>query len=217
MNLGQLRSATRAQLDLETEDDLPTPLLDMYLQEAVNETVNLETRWPFLESAWVVYADAGSHTAVLPVGVRGIASVMTAQGTALGKVAHAFAEANMQGETGSPSMWSTWGNQLYLWPAPEEDAALQYSIRGWRAPAALSGQESAVPDIDERLHPSLVHYACSRVYAQQEDDELSNFYLQTWSRLVESARRAIMRPEYQGLWSMGGARRNARRAWVRFG
>lgn len=207
MNLGELRNAVRSQLDLD-EADLDNPLLDLYVNEAVQQTAALESRWPFLGTAWNVDAVAGVSTVDLPSDFGAFAAVLNSQGEVVTYVGHEFAEANFTGETGAPALFSVWGNQMYLWPQPIANET--FTIRGWKIPARLSAAGD-IPALDERLHSALVHYACSRAYAQQEDELLEQRNLQTWSAAVNSVRSVIMRPRFQGQWSRGGQPTRSRR------
>lgn len=205
MTLQELRDAVRAQLDLD-EEDLPNALVDLYLEEAFQQTIALETRWPFLATTWTVSATADGAAIAMPVDVQAIVTVRDGETAgSLGRVGHQFAEENFGDESGGPLLYSVWGSDLYLWAASDEDK--DYTVRGFRIPAAVGSVATATPDCDVRLHNSLVHYACSRAYAQQEDEILAQFYLQTWSALTDSIRGLIMRPQYQGLMQLGSGLR----------
>lgn len=217
MQLSAIRSAVRDQLDLPDEEDIPTSLIDLYIEEGVTATLNQEVRWPFLEASWTVNTTEGVSEIALSPDIRNIVTVIADDGTGLGRIDHGFAEANFAlDSTGYPALFSLWGNSMYLWPAPEADAPLTYTIRGYRKPNTMDGVASASPDMDERFHPALVHYACHRAYAQQEDEVLANYYLQTFAAFVEAARKAVMAPEYQGAMRIGGRGRTYRKARATF-
>lgn len=201
MNLQELRAAVRSQLDLD-EEDLPNGLLDLYIAEGFDQTINLEKRWPFYETSWSVSADE-TGPGVAPINLAGIASVIDDETQfPLLWVSHQLAEENFSSlGTGQPKYFSMWGGGIYLWPSPP--AARTVTIRGWRLPTAWVAEGAAAEaDADSRLHLPLIHYACSRAYAQQEDEVLTAVYIDSWSRLVEAARRAIMRSDYQGLFQL---------------
>lgn len=200
MQLQQMRDAVRAQLDLD-EEDLPNVLVDSFLEEAQQQTLVKENLWPFLQSAWNVNATDDGAPVPLPPNVDAIESVVDSEGNKLFDVSHEYAEQYYASQTGSALLYSLWGGNMYLWPKPEVEVA--YTIRGWRVPAPLDGVASAEPDCDVRLHLPMVHYACSRAYAQQEDEVLANEYLRTWSAAVEGVRRHLMRPKHVGRFSMG--------------
>lgn len=194
MNLSELRNAVRGQMDLD-EDDLSNLLLGGYLNEAVQQTAAMESRWPFLGTAWNVASTASSGAVALPANFGAVAALVGPDGRTLPYVGHEFAEQNFTGDVGDPLVYSVWGSSLYLWPIPE--AVENYVLRGWRVPGPLVAA-SDQPDLDVRLHSPLVHYACSRAYAQQEDELLARENLQTWSAAVNAVRNVIMRPRFQG-------------------
>lgn len=224
LNLAQLRLAIRDQLDLPDEDDLATAMIDLYLAEAFQQTVALHARWPLYEMQWeatvaeadeyfTLPTDADGYTPATVAGIRDV----TDGSFSLQFIPHEDAEAHFQGMTGRPDCYSLWGGKVYLWPIPH--AAYSYKLRGWRKQdESWFSQAAGVPDLDERLHRALVHYACSRVYAQQEDEVLSEFYRQTWTSLTQNVVDAIMRAEYQGRKIMGKGirRRDQRLARLRF-
>lgn len=208
MNVEELRTAVRAQLDLDKED-LGDALLDQYLLEAFQQTTANELRWPWLETSWVVNATSDGSPALLPDNVGAVASVVSSEGEALEHVSHEDAEnyfADSIGgdpsSAGSPSMYSMWGTGLHLWPGSKPD--LTFTIRGWRMLREdWYGLSAGVPDCDSRLHSALVHYAISRAYAGQEDDVLSGMYLSTWRAMTAVTMTSIMRARYQGRITMG--------------
>jgi hypothetical protein len=198
MIVQQLRNAVRLQLDLETTE-LSDTLIDLYLVEAFQQTTANENRWPWLETSWSVYATADGAPVPLPDGFGVAASVISSDGVALDHISHEDAEEHFAGDDdgGIPFAYSLWGDGLYLWPRCNADLA--YTVRGWRQLSEeWSTFSGATPDCDARLHPSMVHYAISRAYAGQEDEVLSNLYLQTWKQMTAVTMTAIMRARYQG-------------------
>lgn len=204
MNVQELRDAVRLQLDLEVED-LPNALLDLYLLEAFQQTTSNENRWPWLETSWTVSATEDGLPIALPADFGVAASVVGSGQQPISNVAHQSAESYYSDdESGAETadLFSMWGGELYLWPKSNTDKDV--TLRGWRAlKEDWVGVAAASPDCDSRLHPSMVHYAISRAYAGQEDDVLSAFYMNTWSRMVAVTMTQIMRPEYQGQAVMG--------------
>lgn len=218
MNVQEIRNAVRDQLDLEVAD-LKDGLIDLYMLEGFQQTTANENRWPWLEQDWTVNATWDGAPIPLPADVGVVASVIGADGVALEHVSHEDAEEYYSGEgVGTPSLYSMWGGSLYLWPG--SDAVQAYTVRGWRMLREDWFEQPALePDCDPRLHASLVHYAISRAYAQQEDDVLSGFYLDTWRRMVAVSMTSIMRSRYQGRTIMGrgiGRRRMGRRYGLGF-
>ena len=206
----------RAQLELDAED-LSNALVDSYLREAFQQTTANENRWPWLETSWTVSATSDGLPIALPADFGVAASVTGASQQPIANVAHQSAEAYYSDDdqgSESADLFSMWGGELYLWPKANTDRTV--TLRGWRALSEdWVGVAAGVPDLDARLHPSMVHYAVSRTYAQQEDDVLSNFYLGTWQRMVSVTMTQIMRPEYQGQVVMGRGLRTRRSASAR--
>jgi hypothetical protein len=197
VNLADVRSFVRSQLDLPEEDDLPTTLLDSYIREGFNRTIQRERHWPFYETSWTetVVADATSFT--LSDDVAGIASVKVATDNyRLRHIAHDLAEESFRGTitSGVPAWFSLWGGELYVWPSTNGETVL--TVRGWRKPTDWMANPATEIDADERLHLPVVHYACSLAYAQQEDDLLESMYLRRWDQGVVDAHRDIMRPQH---------------------
>jgi hypothetical protein len=197
LTLQNLRDAVRTQLDLD-EDDLPNALVDMYLGEGFDRTIALERRWPSYETTWTTTVPAGTEAVELDDAVEHIASVReTTYDRPLMHLSHEVAEENFRGimDAGSPTFFSIWAGEIHLWPTPTADTGLV--IRGWRKPNdwIASGAATEV-DADERLHKALIHYACSRAYAQQEDEVLEQTYLRSWEAGVAIARSVIMRSKF---------------------
>jgi hypothetical protein len=197
VNLAELRDAVRAQTDLE-EDELDNARLDLYLRDAFNATIGVEREWPFFETSWEVTFAAGEQTAAVPADVAGLVSVSdVATRFRLHEVDHATAEDEvayrLRDTTGVPQYYSMWGGLMYLWPATNEERT--YRLRGWRNPNDwVSAGAAAEPDCDERMHIPLVYFACSLVYAQQEDEVLDAMYMNRFREALARAQSDIMRP-----------------------
>lgn len=54
----ELRDLVRQQTQME-DDELPNPLVDMYLNDALDQTVALEEQWPFYENQWSLTSIGG--------------------------------------------------------------------------------------------------------------------------------------------------------------
>lgn len=197
MNLQQLRDAVRTQLDLDDED-LPNALLDLYVREGFERSIQREQQWPFYATEWAVTTIAGSEGSFpLPSDVSGLVAATDLDGHALTHLAHTLASDSfaVAADGGNAAYFSIWGMRVYVWPKPTEAAT--YGLRGWRRPKDwVSLGATAEVDADTRLHLPIIHYACSRSYAQQEDEVLERTYLDSWDRGVEAARTDIMRPSH---------------------
>ena len=217
MNLGEIRQSVRDQMDLPDEEDLSTALLDNYIAEGYNHIINREAAWPFLEQSYTVTSVIGQNNVPLPSTLATIDSVTGPQGV-LELTPLNDAEAYYEDDTGVPHSYSVWGDSLYLWPRPL--TAADYTIRGWRKGSEdWMSSAAGLPDTgnERRMDRALVHYACYRAYAQQEDPELAEFYRVSFERVLADASQAIMRPKVQGRIIVGKGMRwfNRRRGyWV---
>lgn len=188
---GELRDAVRTQLDMD-EDELSNSLLDLYLNDALEQTLTLSEKWPFLQSAWnITTIDGQSNYAIDPT-VDSIASVIDQ--TALVPLAylpHERAEVvfgDGSGGGGVPAWWSTWGDEIYLWPAPSDGRTVR--LRGYRR-ADWGPADIDEVDADDRLHVPLIYWAISRAYAAQEDDVLEATNKGHWFETARRAQEAI--------------------------
>jgi hypothetical protein len=213
LTLQNIRDQVRTQLEVD-EDELPNTQVDVYIAEGFERTVQLEQRWPFYQTTWTVSSVADTQTITLPTDLEAVASILdTDAGFRLQPVDHDIAELTWAADdtADNPIYYSVWGGSFHLWPTPTQ--VIEYTVRGWRQPTDwVADGASAAVDADSRLHRCIVHYACSRAYAAQEDEVLAREYLMTWEQGCERARRAIMRSkdEAQPLVLNGGLN-----SWVR--
>lgn len=201
-----LRNLVRAQLDMDDEE-LPNSTLDLWLDDAYDQTIALSDRWPFFEDSWTLTTVASQvpYTfASLAAGhastyeLRAIASVndLTTAGSMkrLQQLGHDHAEACFgDGGVGTsvPAYYSTWGDKLHIWPSPLGSRAL--TVRGFRKGAWGAG-DAAVVDADDRLHIPLAYFAMGMAYGQQEDEILKADWMRQWGAAVQRAHTAIMAP-----------------------
>lgn len=193
MNLDEVRSFVRTQLDLDPTD-LPDTLLDVYVQDGFDRTIAIEQRWPFYESLWTATIGVDGK-GTMPVDARVIEELIGVGGRVLMHVDFRYA-AEWFGTTtpvGNPQYWTTINRQLRVWPAPSSPQDL--SAHGYRMSADwIRDGASAEVDADRRLHIPVCWYACSLGYAQQEDEVLEGTYLGRFKESASIAREAIMRP-----------------------
>lgn len=201
MDVQSLRSYTRAQMDVD-ERDLPDTVLNVYLQEAFDRTMAMTNQWPRMETTWLISLLPGLTSATLPadVNVPGIISVMTVNtGYRLVYISQEKAEANyaplsLANDT-LPSYFSTWGDQLYLWPRVNKVDPYDLAVRGYRNPV-WTNNAADIPDLDPRLHVTLAYFALSLAYAQQEDDVLEAAYLARWNRDLTQQLKVMLEPQH---------------------
>ena len=192
MNLNQIRTFVRTQLDLD-ETDLPDLLLDVFIRDGYDHIVNLERRWPFFETVWSI--PSGSGAVDLPSEADVIESVVAPDGHRLWHAESRWIEDNFLGSTvtGTPQYWSQVNRTMYVWPKPT--ASFVMYVRGFRQPRDwVQFGASAEVDADVRLHIPVAYYACSMGYAQQEDEVLEATYMTRFREAVTVAHSAVMRP-----------------------
>lgn len=201
MNLTELRTAVRAQTQT-TQGDLADPIVDSFLQQAFERTINGESQWPFYETHWDVSLDPQQSTIPLPLNVNQ-AGVMALYDMTnmfrLTQVGPEFADDHYAGQqvgTTHPLQFAMWGGYIHLFPRVQlSDDARPYRVRGYRYPMTWLAADNS-PDCDARLHVCLIHYAVALAYAQQEDETLETSYMDRWMRDAEMARKVIMEPRH---------------------
>ena len=216
--LTQLRDYVRRQTET-TSAELPNTTIDAYLREAFNRTVNRIPDWPDYEASWVLTLSAGDATIDLPSDVnrQTITSLVNLDANIafrLRMINQRVAEEvylTTPATTDDHVEFSLWGRKIYLWPSLTFEEDRTYLLRAYRLPNDwVADGDSAEPDIDERLHWPLAHYAVALAYAQQEDEVLEGTYMKRWELDVQSAIDAIMKPiAHRPLIMGGGYRRRA--------
>lgn len=206
-----LRDRVRAQTQT-TAGELGDSLLDWYLQQGFERTINAEVRWPFYEQAWDLTLQPNQFQIDLPgdVNAPGIITLFDiARGLRMEQkpqydMEEAFVERPTWDGTQwvanatpiSPQVWySVWADKLTLWPITINTVERHFILRGYRKPIEWLTPANE-PDCDPRLHLPLVHYAVALAYEQQEDESLNNVYMDRWQRDVELARSQIMDPRH---------------------
>lgn len=194
----------RQIVDLD-EIDLPLTLVQTYLRDGFERIINLERRWPFLETTTTMSTVANQREYALSgIGsgnLREIISMVdsTDGGFRLGLISYDVAEniwLNTTDTASRPLYFAEWGTSIHLFPKP--DMVYTMNVRGYRKPTYTWVTDTTgllEPDCDDRLHNALIYYAVSQVYKRQEDAELSAIYKQSFDEAVGIARREIMRPE----------------------
>lgn len=210
MNLTELRNVVRSQTQT-TAPELPDPLVDVYLQQAFERTINGEVLWPFYETSWDIIFDPDQATATLPgdVNLSGVMALYDPSNNfRLVQIAPEFGDDHYVGVSSgitTPVQFSLWADQVWLWPRTLAHVdPLTYRLRGYRKPL-LWLNASNEPDCDPRFHLCLTHYAVALAYAQQEDEQLETVYMDRWQRDAEMAHKAIMAPRHQRPLVMSGS------------
>lgn len=196
--LAEVREKVRLQTDNDSTD-LPDGILDGFIREGFDRTFAAERLWPFFEYTWTIALVDGDTTIEMPTSpeVAFITRLVdTDDSVILGQIPQSSAEDSFVGgaTSSSPQFFSVWGTTMSLWPQPTAGAR-NYRMRGYRKPLWTTNPTSEM-DGDARLHLAIFHYATSLVYAQLEDGELEQMYLQRWAAHTEAVRRDIMRPDF---------------------
>lgn len=202
MTRDELITAIRNQTDLD-ETDLPVGTATLFLEEAFHRTAALNRHWPHCEADWEYQSVDGKFA--LDATTADIATVKPKVGTGrLVFVDHDQISTSPDYSYGSASLFSLWGGNVHLWPAPADGT--EYVVSGWRRPSTEWLTNAALQvDLDVRLHLPLMHYAVGLAYAQQEDPELEMMYLRRWEMLSGELSKEVTSPtSYRPLILNGG-------------
>lgn len=198
--LGELQNHVRGVLDVDSTD-LPSAILNVWLQDAYNRQIAMEQRWPFFEVTTSLTAVAEQRTYAISsiAGDLLTVSAVIDDGTVgpgyqLRLVRHDDIQSRMVGTLDSPSQplfYSKRGSSIHLWPKP--DAAYSYVVLGQRGPTDwILGGTGEEPDSDSRLHLPMADWALARYFHQQEDGEMAQVYEQAFRDGTALAHDAIM-------------------------
>ena len=204
MNLGEIRAAVRSQTET-TEDEISGGTITRWVRQAFGRTLDMETNWPFYEKTWELVQPAGATSIAAPSevnwpAVESLRDMTT--GYRLRMIDFATADDWFGGIGLGPTQaqyYSLWEGSIHLWPDTTHVEDRPFRLRGHRKPSLiwLTGADEDVPDCDTRLHECLVNYCISLAYAQQEDMELEDRYMQRWQRDFEAARASIMKAVHE--------------------
>lgn len=196
----ELITFVRDITDLD-EADLPSSLIVSYLKDGFQRIINLERRWPFLETTYTLSTVAGQRDyATSSIGsgdLREVTSVLdnSTSGNRLSLISIDEAEAVWHGSFDTPTrplFYAEWGDVIKLYPKP--DTVYPLTVRGYRKTSyTWTANLSLQVDCDERLHNAIAYYAVAQAYKRQEDPELSNVYKQSFDEAVMLARKELMR------------------------
>ena len=196
----ELVTFVRDITDLD-EADLPSSLIVSYLKDGFQRIINLERRWPFLETTYTLSTVADQRDyATSSIGsgdLREVTSILdnSTSGNRLSLIAIDEAEAVWHGSFDTPTrplFYAEWGDVIKLYPKP--DAVYPLTVRGYRKASYLwTTIMDVVVDCDERLHTAIAYYAVAQAYKRQEDPELSNVYKQSFDEAVMLGRKELMR------------------------
>ena len=196
----ELITLVRDIVDLQ-ENDLPTSLLQTYLRDGYDRTINLERSWPFLETTYTFNTVSSQREyALSSIGsgdLREASSMVdtSTAGNRLRIIATDEAESIWVGGLDTPSrpmFFAIWEDTISLYPKP--DSIYPIKVRGYRKPSyAWVTNNTLAVDCDDRLHTALAYYALSKTYERQEDAEMANVYKNSFAEAITIARKEIMR------------------------
>lgn len=198
--LGDLRDRVRSQTQT-TDSELPNSDVDSWLQEAYDRTVAATNDWPFFEHTWNLTLTAGESEIDEPTDYmiqQVISFVDTTENIQMELVHQEWAEkfySRLIQSVGVAVHYSLWDGKIIFWPTPAYDDDRVYRMRGYRRPIdwiALGAAQKV--DADYRLHLPLAHYATALAYEQQEDMEMSRFYMERWQKDAQAAADSILDP-----------------------
>lgn len=76
-------------------------------------------------------------------------------------------------EKGDPHLWYTWGQMLYVWPQPREDAEEALTVYYTRLPTDITSSTDKL-SIPDRYYEPLLSYVMAKAYQLDEEFEVSN-------------------------------------------
>lgn len=203
MTATQLRNTVRQIVDLDTED-LPDGLLDLYIRDGYYRILDVEKRWPWLETSFQFTTTANLRSYLISGftvdPVSQVVSIVdnTGVGARLEMVGYEEAEGTYIGSydtAGDPLFYSVWNDRIHLYPKPS--TARLMTCRGYREPTDWITSNGAV-DAHPSLHFPLVYYAVSRVYQQLEDAQMAAVYKQSFDEGVAMAASNVSKPTSHG-------------------
>jgi len=182
-----IRQYVYDHLDVQA-DEVPSTVLDIFMQDGYNRIIGefddtpswLHVAYSFTTTAGQAEYDLDSYTGLTsPTPLQTIADVRGPRWS-LQPVQQRQARDGWRQDSpsqGTPFEFSVWGRSLFLWPTPS--SAENYTILGTRQPTDWLLTNSA-PDCPEEYHRLIADYTLGRTYAQQDDPEMAQLYLNSF-------------------------------------
>lgn len=199
MTLQEIRNFVRTHMDLDSTE-LPDSMLDVFIRDGSKRIERHRNRWPFYESSWTLPTVAGTASYATDAApfvtagnvMRDITEIRTPtlllQWLGLDDAHRRFPLSNTG--TGTPLYFTKYATSLTMHPTP--GSALSYTVVGYREPADwMATGAGATPDMPADLHHTLALWALGRSYAQQEDTDLGQFYLEMHQDELERFARSL--------------------------
>jgi hypothetical protein len=219
LNITQIENLVEAITDLQVgndpSDDVPSNLVNAFIEEAYQRIFTLNTKWPWYQTIYELNTTANQRS--YTTGFTQIAT--TATGTSVGsdfadirEIISATNESNGGNQLiyiddflaqkywngtadtpGNPIYFSMWAGELRLWPKP--DSVYTINIRGFRQPSyAWLTNPGLTVDINDEFHIMIVNFVASRCYQFQEDPEMAAVYMNHFDQGAALARQNITHP-----------------------
>jgi len=208
-------------IGFDENDDISTDLVNGFIKEGFQKVVALSQRYPYYQASYVIFtaADQRSYTSfsrqnptpITNVGINTIQQIIsvvnnTDQGNALVYIDQARAESiwvGTQDIAEIPAYFSIWGNQLNLWPKPNDVYTL--TVRGFRKPyLTWFSDENEAIDIDPQMQLPLINYVMARIFQFQEDPEMANEYMRSFEKAVAIIQGQLTAPSSNRQLIMSG-------------
>jgi hypothetical protein len=209
LNLSALRDRTRALSGIRLESLRSDEQVDVVINEAYQEVVNL-SQWPFLRASQQISIAAGVDSFETPTGYSEVTSVsytkdggdtVRLQATTVDEI-----DRLRDDEDSEPFLYARVNDKEFLvWPTP--NVSLTLSIRGKRNVEPLV-RDVDQPIFDDQFHPMLAYRAASRMLAEEGDDSgRADFYQQEANSFFARMQQFYTRQPDTGMFVMGGRRR----------
>lgn len=214
MDLATVRLLVRSHEDLEAID-LPDVLIDQWASEAYMKVTRLVKDWPHFEQSesFTTVISQNNYT-LSSVELDRIEHVEGPYGT-LEPVPH-IQEAEERWYnygtplTGQGEGWSTWGNELLIYPYPS--TAYTVTVRGYREPVAWPGAAaSSEPDLPADFHTAILNFTLYRALLQQDDTERAEIELDNFNTLIDELTRYEKQASAAMPFQLGGTENPRRR------
>ena len=227
LTIAQMRDFVGELSDLDigfdANDDISQDLVNGFIKEGFQKIIALSQRYPYYQATYgfTTVANQRNYTSfgqTIPVeappptksitDIQQIIAVInnTDQGNALVYIDQARAESiwvGTQDIPGTPAYFSIWGNNLNLWPEPDQVYAI--TIRGFRKPKLTwFSDENLSIDIDPQMQLPLINYVMARIFQFQEDVEMAREYMASFEKAVAIIQGQLTAPSSNRQLIMSG-------------
>lgn len=178
-SVASLRTFVRTYYELDSSD-LPDVLIDRWIAEGWGKIVRYRPNWPGFQSVSTLAVVAGLGMYTNPM--RDIESIegpdSKLEYTSMQEAERRF----IREPNGTPVVFSTYGNSLYLWPKPA--ASGSYAIRGQRIP--IHPMNGPTTDPIDLPHPDasemLTAWVLYRASLREAEDAQAQQYLDSFAQ-----------------------------------